>query len=65
MLKKSCKNGHFGFIFCLITRIIAIYKMNKIGNDKTHLDIEENRLKVYSMTFRMRYERLFIPIDTY
>lgn len=37
--------------------------MNKIGNDKTHLDIEENRL--YSMTFRMRYERLFIPIDTY
>lgn len=32
--------------------------MNKVGNHKTHLDIEENRL--YSMTFRMRYERDFL-----
>lgn len=37
--------------------------MDKVGNDKTHLDIEENRL--YLMTFRMFYEGLFIPIDTY
>lgn len=32
--------------------------MNKVGKHKTHLDIEENRL--YSMTFRMRYERDFL-----
>lgn len=37
--------------------------MDKVGNDKTHLDIEENRL--YLMTFMMFYEGLFIPIDTY
>lgn len=37
--------------------------MDKVGNDKTHLDIEENSL--YLMTLRMFYEGLFIPIDTY
>lgn len=46
--------------------------MNKVGNDKTHLDIhvEENRLysdieenHLHSMTFRMCYDILIIPID--